>query len=151
MGQYFVIANVDKREYLHPHCFGDGLKLMEFGSSGDGTMLGLALLLRCSNEGGGGDFHGDIDAGDLAPCLGRWAFDKIVIVGDYDSSGLFETVMKSDEWTNISDTVRELMRQDSYVDEQIAAHETRRGHKLADHCPCNNYGGKYDGLTKPAS
>ena len=31
MGQYFKVLNLDKKEYLHPHCCGDGLKLMEFG------------------------------------------------------------------------------------------------------------------------
>ena len=56
MGQYHYVANIDMREYLHPHVMGDGLKLMEFGPSGGGTMLGLALLLACSNGRGGGDF-----------------------------------------------------------------------------------------------
>ena len=31
MGQYYVIANLDKKEFLNPHKFGDGVKLMEFG------------------------------------------------------------------------------------------------------------------------
>lgn len=55
MGQYYYPVNIDKREYINPHRFGDGLKLLEFGSSGDGTMLGLAILLASGNGRGGGD------------------------------------------------------------------------------------------------
>lgn len=40
MGQYHYVVNLDKKQYLRPHRFGDGLKLLEFGSSGQGTMLG---------------------------------------------------------------------------------------------------------------
>ena len=46
MGQYFLIVNLDKKEYLHPHKFGDGLKLLEFGCSSQGTLTALTLLLR---------------------------------------------------------------------------------------------------------
>jgi hypothetical protein len=89
LGQYHFICNVDKHEYLHPHRFGDGLKLLEFGSSGDGTMLGLAVLLAASNDRGGGDLH--IPEGERAALLneyivGRWAGDRIVIVGDYHAN-----------------------------------------------------------------
>ena len=45
MGQYYKVCNIDKGEYLDAHSFGDGLKLLEFGASGGGTMLGLAILL----------------------------------------------------------------------------------------------------------
>lgn len=109
MGQYHYVANLDKREFLHPHKMGDGLKLLEFGASGSGTMLGLALLLAVSNKDdstsgpfqgqrGGGDFHvwndpyGDgRDVGDVTPrdhdlartIVGRWGGDRIAIIGDY--------------------------------------------------------------------
>lgn len=33
MGQYYMVMNLAKKEYLHPHHFGDGLKLMEFAMS----------------------------------------------------------------------------------------------------------------------
>ena len=55
MGQYYLIVNLDKRQYLHAHKFGDGLKLLEFGSSGSGTMCALAILLADGNGRGGGD------------------------------------------------------------------------------------------------
>lgn len=85
MGQYYYVVNLDKMEYLHPHKLGDGLKLMEFGCSSDGTMTGLALLLSDGNGRGGGDMikaaGGEMD--------GRWAGDRIVIAGDYGDGGKF--------------------------------------------------------------
>ncbi len=79
MGQYHKVVNLDKREFLHPHKFDDGLKLLEFGCSSDGTMTALAILLAASCKGGarGG---GDVDAPKVA---GRWAGDRIAIIGDY--------------------------------------------------------------------
>ena len=98
MGQYFVAVNETKREWLHPHRFGDGLKFMEFGPSGGGFMLGVALLLRRSNAGGGGDWYG-YSAPDGAlnefPVVGSWAGDAVSIVGDYDKSELYQTAMDS--------------------------------------------------------
>ena len=85
MGQYFQIINLDKKEKLHPHAFGDGLKLMEFATSGNGVMTGLALLLRQSSQSGGGDFNVGL-SNDL---LGSWAGDRVSIVGDYDDSDLY--------------------------------------------------------------
>lgn len=69
MGQYFLVANIDKQQYLYAHKFWDGLKLGEFGPSGSGTMAGLAYLLA-DNSG-----------------LGDWVGDRIVICGDYGPPG----------------------------------------------------------------
>jgi len=77
MGQYYIAVNISKGEWLHPHRFGDGLKLLEFGSSGDGTMLGLAVLLASGNGRGGGDLNSE------NKIVGSWAGDRIIIVGDY--------------------------------------------------------------------
>jgi hypothetical protein len=82
MGQFHKILNLDKREFLHPHCFNDGLKLLEFGASGDGTMLALAVLLANSRNRGGGDLRSDDET-----LYGRWAGDRIVIAGDYAEPG----------------------------------------------------------------
>lgn len=81
MGQYFKPINLDKRELLHPHKFGDGIKLGEFGASGCGTMHGLALLLSDGDEDGG---HRK-----PTPIIGSWAGDRIVIAGDYAEAGRF--------------------------------------------------------------
>lgn len=83
MGQYYMIVNLDKREYIHPHKFHDGLKLMEFGLSGYGTMAGLAILLADGNNRGGGDIHSD------NPIIGSWSGDRIVVAGDYADPGKF--------------------------------------------------------------
>ena len=77
MGQYYMVVNIDKKEYLHPHRFDDGLKLMEFGQSAGGTLTGLAILLADGNGGGGGDIYSE------DPIIGSWAGDRIVIAGDY--------------------------------------------------------------------
>lgn len=38
MGQYHKIVNLDKKQFISGHAFGDGIKLMEFGGSAGGTM-----------------------------------------------------------------------------------------------------------------
>lgn len=55
MGQYYYIVNLDKKEYLHPHRFGDGLKLLEMACSSSGVLAGLSILLADGNGRGGGD------------------------------------------------------------------------------------------------
>ncbi|MEM7117576.1 MAG: hypothetical protein AAF614_34405 [Chloroflexota bacterium] len=104
MGQYYLIANLDRREYLNPLKSGDGLKLREFGFSAYGTMSALALLLAKSSGTGGGDFESEM--------TGAWAGNRIVIIGDYDESGLFQQV--SDEYADISLDLVRVMMQDEY-------------------------------------
>lgn len=83
MGQYYLICNLDKRQYFYSHAFGDGLKLMEFGLSGGGMMAGLAILLADGNGRGGGDIDNEVEN----PVIGSWAGDRIVIAGDYADPG----------------------------------------------------------------
>jgi len=83
MGQYYLTVNIDKKQYLNPHAFGDGLKLLEFACSGRGTMMALGVLLADGNNRGGGDLHSD------APAIGSWAGDRIVVAGDYADGGSF--------------------------------------------------------------
>jgi hypothetical protein len=92
MGQYFLVVNLDKREFIHPHAFGDGLKMMEFGRSGDGTMLALAVLLSDGFHARGDD-----------PVIGSWAGDRVVVTGDYAATGRFT----GDEGLNLYAAVRE--------------------------------------------
>lgn len=117
MGQYFEIVNIDKEEYITPHAFGDGMKLLEFGSSSDGTMTALAILLRESTEGGGGDINSD------NPIVGSWAGDRIVIAGDY-SAWKWEPYENNlyDEcrgFTNISDHIIEAMCDNHWLKEGL--------------------------------
>ena len=65
---------------MHPHTLGDGLKLIEQAGSGPGGVgSALILLLAASNGYGGGDF----DTEDESGVIGRWAGDRVAIVGDY--------------------------------------------------------------------
>lgn len=95
MGQYYKIVNLDKKQYLHPHKFGDGLKLLEFGSSGCGTLLGLTVLLADGNNRGGGDLCSD------DPLIGSWAGDRIVVTGDYADEGNFLRASKKNQGKNL--------------------------------------------------
>lgn len=90
MGQYYKIVNVKKREYINPHMFGEGLKLMEFGMSAGGSMTALAILLSNGCGRGGGDLHSDNQI------VGSWAGDPIVVAGDYGDDGKFLPEDKQD-------------------------------------------------------
>lgn len=83
MGQYYLTVNLDKKQYLMPHDFGDGLKLLEFACSANGILAGLAILLADGNNRGGGDLR------STDPIIGSWAGDRIVITGDYADEGKF--------------------------------------------------------------
>jgi len=83
MGQYYKVVNTTKGQYLEPHAFGSGAKLMEFSSDGQSIMQGLAILLADGNNRGGGDLRSD------NPLIGSWAGDNIVIAGDYADEGKF--------------------------------------------------------------
>lgn len=77
MGQYWLPVNLDKKEYIWPHALGTGLKLWEQLANHPGT--GSALILLCAampERRGSGDFH-------PSPVIGRWAGDRIALVGDY--------------------------------------------------------------------
>ena len=85
---------------------GDGVR------AGTSPMAGaLAYLLRKSSETGGGD----IADPESAQYAGRWAGDRVVIVGDYDESRLYQT---SDEtFTDISRPLAEEYNEFIQVDE----------------------------------
>lgn len=87
MGQYYRVVNPTLRQFLHPHVFDDGLKLMEFGCSASGTMTALAVLLSSGNGRGGGDFLAP--ANGLRELVGSWAGFPVAIAGDYDDKGTF--------------------------------------------------------------
>jgi hypothetical protein len=88
MGQSYLVVNLDKKEFLDPSKFGDGLKLLEFGLSEMGTMSGLAILLADGNNGGNG---GDIKEDPVSGIVGHWAGDRVVIAGQYVTEDKFIT------------------------------------------------------------
>ena len=48
MGQYFIIVNLEKREYIHPHDLKRGAKLLEL--SKDPIIYSLMSYLQVQNE-----------------------------------------------------------------------------------------------------
>ena len=98
MGQYFVLTNETKREFVCPFCSGGVSKFWEFLAQNHSRLL--TYLMRKSDQTGGGDIA-DAETEEWA---GRWAGDAGVgLVGDYDSSGLYKTAYE--EYTNISPMV----------------------------------------------
>lgn len=97
MGQYYLVVNLNKRQYLHPCRLGDGQKLLEFADGG-ATLAALAILLAKDNGRGIGDLHvappdAPVERWERngfervrtlhAHLVGSWAGDRIVIAGDY--------------------------------------------------------------------
>jgi len=91
MGQYFKIVNLDKKEAISPHRLGQGAKLWELGANDFLNIMTLAL--RKSSDSGGGDAQRQFKT------MGRWAGDRIVVIGDYDESGLYQ---KADNYKDVS-------------------------------------------------
>ncbi len=108
MGQYWKVVNLDKKEYLDQYKLGCGAKLGEQIGSGPGSPDALFILVAAMRERrGGGDFDWDSNyygperdmskpghGMDGAPIIeeynavakrtiGRWAGDRIAVVGDY--------------------------------------------------------------------
>jgi len=85
MGQYWIPVNLTKREFVDPHKLGTGLKLWEQLASHPGTGAALVVLLANQVEKRGG---GDLEiTKESKQVIGRWAGDKIAIIGDYAEEG----------------------------------------------------------------
>lgn len=93
MGQYFKAVNLDKKEFVCPWSIGGVAKLWEWCTNKEAGVF--PFLLRESNERGGGDITKDYAT------AGRWAGDRIVLIGDYDESKLWDT-LETGECENIS-------------------------------------------------
>lgn len=92
MGQYFRAVNLDRKEYVCPWKIGGGAKLWEWCVNVQAGIF--PFLLRKSNEGGGGDISEDYET------AGRWAGERIVLIGDYDESRLWDNL--KNEYEDIS-------------------------------------------------
>jgi len=124
MGQYHYLINLDKKQFVHPHQIGNGLKLHEQIGWQYSTATALVMLLAASSRDGGrggGDFHAE------HPLVGSWAGDRVAFVGDYaetedipgcDATQIYEICAyepkkdgetRPDGWVNISAQVREMM------------------------------------------
>lgn len=139
MGQYHMIVNLTKKQFLHPHKFGEGLKLMEFGCDAMGVLTGLTILLADSNDRGGGDFRVE------DPLVGSWAGDRIVITGDYGDNGKWLDTLSAEQtaalqnrkdtnlysalevFTDISEEVVKMMQKDEYLKEHMIQRPQKKG------------------------
>jgi hypothetical protein len=113
MGQYHILVNLDKREYVSSSGLGSGIKLWEMMASRPSALTALAPLLACSNGRGGGDLNTEYnwnvsgshlensETGETSNIpgdkvilvesepdkekgvIGRWTGDRVAIVGDY--------------------------------------------------------------------
>lgn len=107
MGQYHKLFNLDKKEYVHGHRIGNGLKLMEQVGFEKSTASALWLLVACSNGRGGGDARD-------SSMIGRWAGDRIAVIGDYaaenDIPGInAREVYCDEEYVDISANVKAML------------------------------------------
>ena len=112
MGQYFYVVNLDKRQYLHPHTLGNGLKAWEIAVGKPGTMAALALLL-VDND--------DFRLPKADPLIGSWAGDRIVMAGDYGPRGDGMNVheMAEESFENISLRMRTLLESEDWVKQRM--------------------------------
>ncbi|MBE0573343.1 hypothetical protein IH575_00365 [Candidatus Dojkabacteria bacterium] len=95
MGQYFIAVNKTKKEYVTAWEIGGGAKLWEWCANREAGIF--PYLLRRSNESGGGDVQHNVPNPQYA---GRWAGDEVYLVGDYDSSDLYDKAKA--EYANIA-------------------------------------------------
>lgn len=158
MGQYYSIVNIDKGEFINPNEFGDGVKLLEFGSEGCGTMTGLSILLASGNGRGGGDLYRNTCLGEdidlrknlhlemlgefsdgkggkcriIAPKIaGSWAGDRIVVAGDYADPGVHVPVDRP-----LSEKERDAIN-NRYVDWKAKEIKTTKDMTLQDFADIN--------------
>ena len=98
MGQYFKAVNLEKKEYVCPWAIGGVAKLWEWCVNSQAGIF--PFLLRQSSEGGGGDIKKEYKT------AGRWAGNRVVLIGDYDQTKLWDKLEK--EYSDIS---QELVRE----------------------------------------
>ncbi len=84
--QFHIVANESKREWLHPHRFGDSMLLNQFAYSPAGIAAALTLLMSK-----------------------RWAGDVVHVIGDGDSLEAYTNAM--DSYRDISFEIMETMAQ----------------------------------------
>jgi hypothetical protein len=123
MGQYWKPVNLDRKEYILPHKLGAGLKLWEQLANAPGVGAALIVLTAAMPEQrGGGDLsldgRGDMPedyAAIAARTIGRWAGDRVAIVGDYaaredlapehEAETVYERCSDEGDYTDITDDV----------------------------------------------
>lgn len=100
MEQAFYVVNLDKKQYLHPHVFGDGYRLVELKY----CLAALSIMLANCNSAYG--------LQDL-PLFGTWCGDRIAVVGEYSDLGSRIGLEEGDEgydgWEEVGAELAEAM------------------------------------------
>lgn len=127
MGQYHILVNLDKKEWVNPHGIGLGSKQYEHTGCDASLADAMYVLSMTSPAGGGGDFpHTDIS--------GRWVGDRVLIVGDYTGADAVPGFIGADAiyadavgtYLDISPQVREAFEsifQVVYTSETVGTHK----------------------------
>lgn len=96
MGQYYHLVNINKKEYISCNGLATreedgffGIKFFEI--SWNCPEIWNFLLWKADEQGGG-------DMDEPPASMGRWAGDKVALVGDYDGSDLYQP----EDFTEIS-------------------------------------------------
>jgi hypothetical protein len=115
MGQYWICINETKEEFIRPHMFGDGAKIMEFSCSSMGILTALTILLE------DGELKEKFDD-EEGQVVGRWAGDRIRFVGDYGENEIRRGdeyinphYLAYKEWDDISKLVLRIMINDKFL------------------------------------
>lgn len=96
MGQYFLLVNETRKEFIRSYCLGYGAKAFEWCAN---RISGVIYYLTYDRR------NLSFKSGDLNKklYLGRWKGNKIALVGDYFSEDLYDTAKK--EYKDISSAV----------------------------------------------
>ena len=111
MGQYHILVNIDKKEYVSPWDIGGMGKHWEqigYEKSMADTLYVLSIAQGNEKRGGG-----DICGHEL---VGHWSGDRCAIVGDYYTDkdddakfkNLFDLTDSLESWTNISGQINKM-------------------------------------------
>ena len=106
MGQYHKLVNIDKQEQVISYTLGLGAKQYEQTGCEGSISDALYLLLMTSPARGGGDWQG------FDGLSGRWAGDRVLVLGDYSTDEDLPTYpdlsnlwRESESWKDISKDV----------------------------------------------
>ncbi len=122
MGQYFKFVNLDKKEFIDPHKLDSGAKFWEILSSTSATRV-FSFLMRQSTEKEGEIYTGKKGEPKFREFrfkyCGRWAGDRVSIVGDYDDSKIYELLYEGTTHRSvIGENVKEIPQSKiEFVDE----------------------------------
>ncbi len=116
MGQYYLIVNTDKNEFIHPHSFEDGLKLGEQHKSIH--MLRILIGPRKNSKNKQWSYILDGKETIKIPYMfpGSWIGNKIVFAGEYNNNNLYNEVIDNlnGKYTDIYDYLHITEVQDNY-------------------------------------